>query len=37
MQKTFEVTGPVELEVRLASGEIEIEAAEDSTAGSTSS
>ena len=26
MQKTFEVTGPVELEVRLASGEIEIEA-----------
>ena len=28
MQKTFEVTGPVELEVRLASGEIEIEAVE---------
>jgi DUF4097 and DUF4098 domain-containing protein YvlB len=31
MQKTFEVTGPVELEVRLASGEIEIEVAEGAT------
>ncbi len=31
MQKSFEVTGPAELEVRLASGGIEIEAAEDAT------
>jgi len=31
MQKTFEVTGPVELEVRLTSGSIEIEAAKGAT------
>jgi DUF4097 and DUF4098 domain-containing protein YvlB len=30
MQKTFEVTGPVELDVRLASGEIEVDANLDS-------
>src|SRR4051794_3706213 len=29
MQKTFEVQGPVELEVRLASGDIEVEASHD--------
>jgi DUF4097 and DUF4098 domain-containing protein YvlB len=29
MQKTFEVTGPVELDVRLASGEIEVDASLD--------
>src|SRR5712691_1738686 len=31
MQKTFEVTGPAELEVRLTSGEITIEAIEGAT------
>lgn len=29
MQKTFEVTGPVELDIRLASGEIEVDASLD--------
>src|SRR5262245_36341084 len=31
MHRTFEVTGPVELEVRLASGEIEVNASPDAT------